>query len=145
VSAYCSRADLVRRFGAQELGWLTDETSGKDPDDTEIAEACDSASQRIDSYLLLRYTVPLASVPATIKDAACVLARKILLKDRAGPGSVAQQDYVDAVKWLGDVSDGKALLPDAAGVIEPASTATSIAVRAPAVVFTDDLLFGYMT
>jgi phage gp36-like protein len=143
VAAYCTKADLVRRYGAQELGWLTDETIGQDIDDTEVDDACTFASRLIDSYLGRAYTLPLSSVPLTVKEYACDIARVRVMKDRASPDSVAQRRYTEALAWLRDVADGKVELPDDAGSSAATAESTTVAVVAPTAFFTDDDLFAY--
>lgn len=137
--AYCAKSDLVERYGAAELAQLTDETAAADPDSGEITKACDEASSLVDAYLATRYTVPLATVPTIVRQWACVIARKLLWKDRAKDGGAVQRAYDEALAQLRDASKGVIAVPDAAGDT-PAVTGAAVAVVAASKVFTSTLL-----
>ena len=137
--AYCTKADLVERFGLVELKQLTDEVAGTTEDDAEITKACDEATSLIDSYVYGRYSTPLSPVPTIVRKWACDIARKFLWKDRAQHDSVVQQSYDAAIAMLRDVARGTAQLPGATGTL-PISSGSSVAVVATPQVFTDDQL-----
>jgi phage gp36-like protein len=139
VAAYCTKGDLVERFGIVELAQLTDDTAHATPDDAEIVKACDEASSVIDSYLATRYTTPLIEVPTLVRMLACNIARKLLWKDRALPDSVVQRNYDEAITQLRDLAKGVSSLSGILGVIVPL-TGSSIAVVSSPQVFTDDVL-----
>lgn len=137
--AYCAKADLVERFGVAELAQLTDETAAQTPDDGEITKACDEASSLVDSYISVRYTVPLSPVPTLIRWLSCDIARRILWKDRAVAQSVVAVAFEAALSRLRDIAKGVAGLPDATGA-QAAQTTGSIAVESADQIFTDDVL-----
>jgi len=139
MAAYCAKADLVQRFGAQELAQLTDESAATSSDDAEIDKACEEATSLIDAYVAARYLTPLSPVPTIVRKWACDIARKILWKDRAGSDSVVTANYDDALAQLKDVAKGVAALPDATGVA-PASSGGALTVVTSTRVFNDDLL-----
>lgn len=115
--AYVTQSDLVERFSSVELAQLTDETASQTPDAAEITKACDEASSLIDSYLSVRYAVPLSPVPTLIRWLGCDIARKILWKDRAGGESAVTMAYDGAVRRLIDIAKGVAGLPSASGAL----------------------------
>jgi phage gp36-like protein len=131
--AYVTQSDLTERFGSVELAQLTDESAAQTPDAAEITKACDEASSLIDSYLSVRYAVPLSPVPTLIRWLACDIARKILWKDRAGPEAAVALAYDGALKRLADIAKGVAGLPSASGTL-PAQTG-GLAYSTPTPVF----------
>ena len=139
MAAYCTKADLVARFGEKELAELTDETAATSIDDTEVDNACDEASSLIDSYVAVRYVTPLDPVPTIVRKWACDLARAAIWKDRAGKDSAVTRNADAAMAQIRDVAKGIASLPDATGET-PADAGGTISVIASDRVFDDDLL-----
>ena len=140
--AYCSKTDLVERYGQIELAQLTDESAAANADDAEIVKACDEATSLIDAYLFERYLIPLSPVPTVVRKWACDIARKYLWKDRAEAESAVERAYQEAVAHLKDIARGIVSLPDATGA-GPLPSSSALAIKTSAVVFTDDLL-AYM-
>jgi phage gp36-like protein len=69
--AYATRADIEAIYGARHLETLVP----SDVDlDTAVARALDAAEGMINPYLRKRYNLPLAVVPAAIRDAAIDIA-----------------------------------------------------------------------
>lgn len=131
--AYCAKADLIARYGAQELAQLTDETAAHSADDAEITAACDEATSLIDGYAAARYTVPLSPVPAMVKSWACAIARRLLWKDRALPDSAVAIAHDEALTALREVAKGVLRLPASDGA-QP-SAVGGIAATAPEAIF----------
>lgn len=144
--AHADRAALVKRFGESEV------TSLEDPDNTGVAaesvsaEALSDASQEADSYIGVRYTLPLPSVPEPVVRCVCDIARFRLYKDR--PTEEVKYRYERTIKWLEQLAAGKvslnfapALLPE---VLEEISKpATPVAATVTTGVFNDATL-GFM-
>lgn len=101
---YCTRQDLIDRYGETEILQLTDRDGIGVIDDTVVTRAIDDAGAEIDGYLAGRYRLPLATVPRLITSVACDLARYHLYADGA-PEAVAKR-HDDAIKLLGAVSRG---------------------------------------
>ena len=100
---YATRQDLEQRFTAVEIAQL--ESSGRN-----VATALADADADIDSYLAVRYTVPLAApVPARVVEAACDLAysRFFTISSDGEPATRRAAQ----IQWLRDVSMGKADVP----------------------------------
>ncbi len=105
---YATREDLVERFGGVEISQLEDlENTGIPNSDISQAALMD-ASQEIDSYIAVRYTVPLPSIPALLQRTCCDIARYRLYKDRSTEEVKAR--YEKSVEWLVRLSTGKVLL-----------------------------------
>jgi phage gp36-like protein len=97
---YATRLDLEQRFTAVEIAQL--ESSGRN-----VAMALADADAEIDSYLGVRYAVPLtAPVPARVVEAACDLgySRFFTINSDGEPASRRAAQ----IQWLRDVSMGKA-------------------------------------
>ena len=120
---YATQQDLERHSSEQAIIDLTDRAvPGTGSANADIVnQALGGASSTIDGYLRGRYSVPLASPPAEIRDACVKLTFKELHVNGAYPEAV-RQDYDDTISWLKDVSRGVVVLSiDAA----PAATKDS--------------------
>jgi phage gp36-like protein len=107
--AYCSEDDLLKMIPESELAELTAE-SGEDPDSLVIAEAISKAEAEIDSYLGVRYVVPLAAPPAQVKALAVDLAIYHLYSRRSVVPPVRQQKYEAAEAFLKQAAAGQLLI-----------------------------------
>jgi len=110
---YCTKADLVERYGNDELIQLTDRAVPPSGviDDAVVDRACTDATAIVDSYVRSSYVVPLSLVNiAVVKPWACMLARWLLHED-AHPEHVKYR-YEAAIKGLRDIATGKVALPE---------------------------------
>lgn len=114
--AYCAQADITKMLSEAELAELTAE-SGSTPDADVVSEAIAHADAEIDSYLSVRYTLPLSATPARVKTLSVALALYYLFSRRPTIGlpETVRNNYRDAVQFLRDVAQGKAQIPDATG------------------------------
>lgn len=152
--SYATASELVTAFGANELAQMATpkrfpvvdderlelaiegeelpELGEDEEDDTEALAAClatialaiASADGLIDSYLASRYSLPLVSTPAVLKEAALDLARYELHKERAT--EEVRDRRKEVVAWLRDLSSGKARLGVPA--IDSAAGASGISI-----------------
>lgn len=103
---YAVKQDMINRFNATELIQLTDRSGVADAiDDTVLNSALADADAEIDVYLTSRYTLPLATVPRLLVNAACDVARYRLYEDRSTEHVTKRYD--DAIKLLKMVSKGE--------------------------------------
>jgi phage gp36-like protein len=107
--AYCSEDDLLKMIPQSELADLTVE-SGEVPDSLIIAEAISKADAEIDSYLGVRYIVPLTSPPVQVKALAVDLALYHLYSRRSLVPPVRQHKYEAAVAFLKQVVAGQMVI-----------------------------------
>ncbi len=107
--AYCSEDDLLKMVPQSELAELTAE-SGEVPDSLIIAEAISKADAEIDSFLGVRYIVPLVSPPAQIKALSVDLALYHLYSRRSVVPPVRQQRSDAALAFLKQVGAGQAVI-----------------------------------
>ncbi len=102
--AYASSADLVERFGEEEMIQLSDRIASADLDEIVLLRALTDASALIDGALTGRYALPLADVPALLVGVCCDLAR-FALYDDAAPDLVRERK-TDALARLRDLANG---------------------------------------
>lgn len=109
--AYCLPEDIEKLLPRQELVELTTE-SGTSPDLTVAAECISRAEAEIDSYVGVRYQVPLTTVPARVKALAVDLAVYHLFSRRSAVPEVREKNYQRALSFLREVAAGRAVLMD---------------------------------
>ena len=107
--AYCSEDDLLKMIPQSELADLTVE-SGEVPDSLIIAEAISKAEAEIDSYLGVKYVVPLSAPPAQVKALAVDVAIYHLYSRRSIVPPVRQQKFDAAVAFLKQVAAGQIVI-----------------------------------
>lgn len=136
--SYATRLDLESRFSVDEVLMLEQVVGAGG-----VTQALQDAAEEADSYVAVRYTIPMPSIPAPLKVAVCDIARFRLYKDR--PTEEVKYRYEQAIKWLVALSLGKAALvfspaltPDEEDAI--VSPVTPVAGRIVSGVFNDNLL-----
>lgn len=111
--AYATAADMLRRFGQQEMIRLST-PAGEDMDAVVAATveaALDDASAVMDSYLRAQASTPLADPPREVGLYCCDIARHILSTgDGKTPGEDVKQRHDAAIRWLKDVASGQVRL-----------------------------------
>lgn len=129
---YCTKADLIERFGEAELLAIAHDESGMAIDTAVVERACEDASGEIDGYVSAAgYPVPLSPVPRIVIANACDIARYRLYDEHAT--DQVQKRYDDAVKFLKSVSRGEVRLGISAG--QGSSSAGSVQIIAGRQVF----------
>lgn len=107
---YATQADMTAAFGEAELIQLTDRAipPAGTVDVAVLGRALDAADAEMDSYLAARYALPLADIPPVLRDCAADIAR-YRLHDRGAP-KIVEDNYTARIRWLRDVSAGRASL-----------------------------------
>jgi phage gp36-like protein len=121
--AYAVLEDLVKMVPEDELAQLTTE-AGELPDDSVVAEAIARADAEIDSYLAVRYQVPISPAPHRVKALSVDLALYHLYSRRSVAPEIRRRGYEDAIAFLKLVAAGQALIEGAGGE-PPASQETA--------------------
>ncbi len=103
---YATQQDLVDRFGETEIVQLSNRAGGATVDAAVVGKALADADAEIDSYLCVRYTLPLASAPEIIVRLACDMARYYLYDEHAT--DQVTKRYDGAVKLLRAIASGAA-------------------------------------
>ncbi len=107
--AYCTEDDLLNMISQADLADLTVE-SGEVPDSLIVAAAIGKAEAEIDSYLGVKYVVPLSAPPDQVKALAVDLAIYHLYSRRSIVPPVWQQRYDAALAFLKQVVAGQAVI-----------------------------------
>lgn len=110
---YVTKADMIARYGEEELIRLTDRTGAGVIDDDVLNAAIADVDAEVDSHLQGRYTLPLAEVPSVLTRAAATIAFAELHTLETPPA------LPDRVKWarglLKQIGAGEIRLGDANG------------------------------
>jgi phage gp36-like protein len=116
--AYATVADLIAAYGTQEVIALTDRDERENAEDTAgtvdstvALEALERASSEADTYIAVRYALPLASAPQALAAVVCDIARYRLSGGETTETTPIADRYKAAVTWLKDVAAGRAVLP----------------------------------
>lgn len=122
---YATAADLQDRLGEARLVQLTDLQSPPLGlvDMTVVQKALDDADAEIDGYLVGRYVLPLATVPAVLRVHAITLAHARLLGPSAS--EIDREELKATRDFLASVARGQVnLIPPAA--VQPVQGAGSV-------------------
>lgn len=143
--AYATLQSMIERFTEAELRQLSPLAGQPGQIDTvRVQRALDDASAEMDSYLAIRFAVPVAGdLPLLIK-AACDIAREDLARAPSDAVVAAAKRSRD---WLKAVAKGSASLgsgPEGDPDAVPEPDAGGAMVAAPDRVFTDETLAGYL-
>jgi len=135
---YAAIADLITRYGEDELVQLTDRAGAGVIDAAVAQRALADADAEIDGYLAVRHTLPLDDVPPLLVRIACDITRYRLWDDRAS--EEVRMRYEDARRVLEAIAAGRVTL----GVTPPESPAgPRPSVRAGRSVFDADNMAGW--
>lgn len=110
---YCTKQNLIDRFGEEELIQLTDRENLGAIDDSVLDAALADADEEIDGKLAVRYRLPLATVPPRLVRMACDIARHSLYADN--PTATVVDRYNSALDYLRAVAAGKEQLLNQGG------------------------------
>lgn len=101
---YATRDDMIQAFGEDELIELTDRAETGEMDNAVIAAALAAAAAEIDGYVGRVAELPLAIVPANLRQVALAIARYRL--DTTQSEGRVRLDYEDALSSLRDIAKG---------------------------------------
>ncbi|WP_027181645.1 gp436 family protein [Oleidesulfovibrio alaskensis] len=110
--SYATIDHLIAAFGLDEVIAVTDRAQSGEPDTAVALGALEEASSEADSYLSVRYALPLQAVPPVLRTAVCDIALYRLTGGPATQTEVIATRYKAAVAWLRDVASGRASLPE---------------------------------
>lgn len=112
---YADAYDMEVRFGEAELIEITDRSDSGQYDDEFVLSAIEDASAEIDSYVAVRYTLPLSDVPPLLRRLCCDIARFRLYDD--SPTEEVRRRYDSALEQLRRVARGELLLAYEYGMV----------------------------
>ncbi len=121
---YCTQAEVELRIGREELIALADLDEDGTADAATVAEAIQDADGHLNSYLAVKFTVPIAPVPDVLVKRSTSLAIYFLQLRRNSVTEDVQKEFDWIQKWLADLVAGKATLDAAVLPAEAAGAAT---------------------
>lgn len=141
---YTTQAELIQRYGENELKELTDRDNSGSIDSTVVDKAIADAENEINSYLGARYALPIVGTVPSLSLAAADIARFLLHENRATT-EVAER-YAIRIEWLKMVAAGKAkLVDDNNQAIQDPGVSTSLGpvYKSNGREFTDETMAGF--
>ncbi|MDQ0454651.1 gp436 family protein [Rhizobium paknamense] len=144
--AYCTKQDLIERFGERELIQLTDRATppAGAMDDTIIARAIADATALADGYIGKAYSLPLVTVPEVLVKLTADVARYYLHFKGVERDSPIQRSHDQALSYFRDVARGIVqLIETETGETPPVSGGGQVKVVAPDRTFSRKTLKGY--
>ena len=139
--AYATIADMEQRLDPVALGQLTKQVVSSAEYNAAINAELEQASAVVDSYAGARYTLPLETSVRVTQITVDITAYE-LEKNRATVRETDRQAYEDAMKFLRDLSAGRAVLDQPAGA-DPQTTSAAVKVTDKTRAFSDTNLEGY--
>jgi phage gp36-like protein len=124
---YASVSDLGDLLTERELYEITTE-SGDTPEEEILLRALERAERVVDSKIGVRYSTPaLASDGSVLMEInqACISVARYLLYSRRVPPDHVRLSYEDTMRWLNDVSMGRAVINLMAADGNESTTATA--------------------
>jgi len=112
--AYCDQTDVLKQIPEGELAELSAD-SGSTPDAAVVSDAISKADAEIDSYLGVKYQVPVSPTPPRVQSLSVDIALFYLYSRRSVAPELREQNYKRAVMFLRSVADGKAVILDSSG------------------------------
>lgn len=112
--AYCTYQDVETRLGAEQLAALADYDADGDADQAVVEQAMRDAQALMDSYLGVRYRVPVelddGGCPEALTVRAVNLTVYLLQLGRDSVPDNAYAQHRDDVAWLNQVAAGQVSL-----------------------------------
>jgi phage gp36-like protein len=139
---YATLQNMMDRFGERELIALTDRDNTGIVDAAVLARGLQSADDEINPYLVARYTIPPASVPAIVSNFACDIARYRLCGAEVIETDEIRNRYKDAIKFFEKVSKGEISLGLDA-LSQTVASKGSVHIRSDKAVFNKEKLSDY--
>ena len=107
---YVTQQEMIAKVGEDALYVAADRDGDEVLDTGAIDSALASASAEIDSYLAVRYPLPLAVVPENVKDLCVWIALYKLSLNTPAMTDDLKDAYNDSISYLQRLSSGKAAL-----------------------------------
>ena len=141
--AYCDLTDIQNMLDEEELISLTDDDDTGAVVADVVTAAIADADAAIDTYLIKKYTVPVAApVPVMIRKLSVDVAIYNLFSRRGRVSEAVAQRFKDAITTCRDISAGRAGVPGAADAPASQSSGT-VTITSGTRVFTRTTMEGF--
>lgn len=109
---YATRQDMDDYFGEAEVLIAADRAGDGDADPGVVTSALNAATEEIDSYIGVKYTLPLTTIqkPGILLHTCCDIAMFRMSVNGPSMTDDKRSRYDDVIKWLEKVSAGKVTL-----------------------------------
>jgi len=107
---YATQQDMIAKVGEDALFVAADRDGDDILDTVAIDSALTSASAEIDSYLAVRYPLPLPIVPEIVKDLCVWIALYKLCLNTPAMTDDLKDQYNNSISHLNRIANGKAAL-----------------------------------
>lgn len=105
--AYATLSDATDLYGEDYVLVAADKNDDGTPDTSVVTDALDNASSLMDSYIGVRYGVPLSSVPSIVVN-YCIDIAVYMMSPGMTRTKEKRQRYEDAMSWLKAIARGDA-------------------------------------
>lgn len=116
--AYATVDDMIQMWGEIEVTRSSDRDGNGVPDVGVVSKALDDEAATIDSYLGVKYDLPIDPVPGVLATHNLAMALYRMSLDGGTLTKEKRVRYEDCLRWLRDVASGKASLD---GTDQPAT------------------------
>lgn len=110
MASYATQTDMETHYGVEQVLLAADRDGDGVADTGVITAALTKATEEIDSYLAVRYDLPLATVPGVLMRVCSDLAMFHMSPDSSTLTEEKRERYKDGIAWLKDLSRGLAVL-----------------------------------
>lgn len=140
--AYCTKSDILNQVEEEILIALTDDGELGSVDDDVVVRAIADADSTIDAYCQGRYTVPLSSAPAKIRQISVDISIYNLFSRRDDTAPETRKDrHKEALRFLEKVAEGKIELGSATPA--PSTTGNTVEIESSDRVFSRDKMSAF--
>ncbi len=108
--AYATEQDMLDYFGSEQLLIAADRDADGTADTDVVDTGITAATEEIDSYLAVRYDLPLAAVPGVLTRVCCDLAMYHMSVGHHSMTEDKKERYNNGVKWLRALAKGEVTL-----------------------------------
>ncbi len=139
---YCILTYILSRIDEADVIAYTDDYESGVVDVEAVGKAIAGADALINAHIAKRYSVPVSPVPDMVRDLAVDIAIYKICSHRSLAPDDRRKNYEDAVRMLGRIASGQAVIPDAAAA--PAGSGDhAVNLSSGPRVFSRDSLKGY--
>lgn len=116
---YCTKQDLIERFGIAELEAKAWDQDLDTIDDAKVDQACQDATETVNLYVSTSITLPAETPPPILVRLSCDIARYFMQSQN--PLDEAKERYRLAIRILKDIAAGNATINVESEPTQPAN------------------------